>query len=548
MLSCRTSGPIFAIAICGCWPWGDACWRCSFVHPLFWWLRRAIRADQELLADAAAAGDNRHDYAEELVRLIRKNSQPSPMAVSAAMGIWESPSQLTRRISMLLDDTFRVQPTGSRSWKYQAFGLMMLLGAACSLITLQPAQSAADQSKIPNRIELKAESSGGTLTLSGTIDLSSKNDKPDGEKKEKNRDDSTKSGAGTLTLSGTIEMDSKDNKPDGKNKEQSHGSLIATHSLNVDIDPSKEPYYLAGFEIVLQPEDMKELKVTDEQKKQLRAVEAKYSAEDQKFFADRKGQDQKAVEKEFQKKYEADKKSIRKQVEKIFTPGQLTAIKRMVLRERAAVVFVNPEVAKKLDIDQEQQAKLNSIKEEFTESSKKDEKDKNDKMMAVLNDQQRAKIREAALGPLGQDFRNTQYVRVEGQSKPIPVPAIRPYPDFSDAEVQKSLGLSKEQQNQVRDILGGSATVNDRLLKELQKTLPAKDCKSLEYGLWRLFLQRPVDLVRVVYRHRQFRQKTIARRDRKNEGRGRKAPGRNGEKDENRAAKGAGRNTRSNRS
>jgi len=90
-----------------------------FAHPLFWWLRRAIRNDQELLADAAAAGDNRHDYAEELIRLIRKTTQPSPMAFSAAMGIWEGSSQLTRRISMLLDDTFRVHPTGSRRWRFK---------------------------------------------------------------------------------------------------------------------------------------------------------------------------------------------------------------------------------------------------------------------------------------------------------------------------------------------------------------------------------------------------------------------------------------------
>ena len=38
-----------------------------FAHPLFWWLRRAIRGDQELLADAVAAGDNRQDYAEDLL-------------------------------------------------------------------------------------------------------------------------------------------------------------------------------------------------------------------------------------------------------------------------------------------------------------------------------------------------------------------------------------------------------------------------------------------------------------------------------------------------
>ena len=53
-----------------------------FAHPLFWWLRRAIRGDQELLADAAAAGDDRPAYAEELLRLARKTAWPSPLAAS----------------------------------------------------------------------------------------------------------------------------------------------------------------------------------------------------------------------------------------------------------------------------------------------------------------------------------------------------------------------------------------------------------------------------------------------------------------------------------
>ena len=42
-----------------------------YAHPLFWWLRRAVRNDQECLADAAAAGPSRHDYAEELLRWAR---------------------------------------------------------------------------------------------------------------------------------------------------------------------------------------------------------------------------------------------------------------------------------------------------------------------------------------------------------------------------------------------------------------------------------------------------------------------------------------------
>ena len=115
--------------------WLLALGRCLLVllyaHPLFWWLRRAIRGDQELLADAAAAGDYRPAYAEELLRLIRQTAAPSLLAASAAVGIWEGSSQLSRRIAMLLDETFGVEPRGSRSWRYRTLAVLVLLGRPC---------------------------------------------------------------------------------------------------------------------------------------------------------------------------------------------------------------------------------------------------------------------------------------------------------------------------------------------------------------------------------------------------------------------------------
>jgi hypothetical protein len=116
-----------------------------FPHPLLWWLRRAIRGDQELLADAAAAGDNRPAYAEELLRLVHKTAYPSPMAASVAVGIWESSSQLSRRIAMLLDENFRVEARTPRRWRYRVLGLLAILGAACSLLTLQPARLGGEE-------------------------------------------------------------------------------------------------------------------------------------------------------------------------------------------------------------------------------------------------------------------------------------------------------------------------------------------------------------------------------------------------------------------
>jgi beta-lactamase regulating signal transducer with metallopeptidase domain len=117
-----------------------------FAHPLFWRLRRRIRNDQDAVADAVAARENRPDYAAELLGWVRLTAGLSPLRVSTAAGLWESSSQLTRRIAMLLDETFRVHTATSRRWKLQAAGLLVALGVVFSLVTLQPRGSAAEPS------------------------------------------------------------------------------------------------------------------------------------------------------------------------------------------------------------------------------------------------------------------------------------------------------------------------------------------------------------------------------------------------------------------
>ena len=104
-----------------------------------------MRNDQECLADAVAAGDARPDYAAELLRWVRLGPAASPARAWAAVGIWENASQLSRRIAMLLDEKRQIRPTGSRRWQCQAAGALLLLGAALSLLTLQPGQSPAQQ-------------------------------------------------------------------------------------------------------------------------------------------------------------------------------------------------------------------------------------------------------------------------------------------------------------------------------------------------------------------------------------------------------------------
>jgi BlaR1 peptidase M56 len=109
-----------------------------FAHPVYWWLRRRTREDQEMLADAAAA-DGRVDYAEALLAWARQTPDRPRLAAAGSLALWERPSQLKRRILMLLDRDFRVEPTCPRRWGLGVRGAMALSVLALSGLTFRPA-------------------------------------------------------------------------------------------------------------------------------------------------------------------------------------------------------------------------------------------------------------------------------------------------------------------------------------------------------------------------------------------------------------------------
>jgi hypothetical protein len=108
-----------------------------FAHPAYWWLRRRTREDQEVLADAAAA-DGRVDYAETLLARARQTPDWPRLAAAGSLALWERPSQLKRRILMLLDRDFRVEPTCPRRWDLGVRGATALSVVALSVLTFRP--------------------------------------------------------------------------------------------------------------------------------------------------------------------------------------------------------------------------------------------------------------------------------------------------------------------------------------------------------------------------------------------------------------------------
>ena len=112
-------------------------------QPFFWLLRRTIRLDQETLADAAAAEHaGRVPYAEQLLTWARSAAAAGrPPRIAAAVGLWESPSQLKRRLAILLDQQLNILRECSRRWKL-ATGLLCVASAVLlSLVTVEAQQS-----------------------------------------------------------------------------------------------------------------------------------------------------------------------------------------------------------------------------------------------------------------------------------------------------------------------------------------------------------------------------------------------------------------------
>ena len=120
-----------------------------YAQPLFWWLRRTIRADQEVLADAAAAtmhGDNRLAYAATLVGWARSWRRQHPGAIaSAALALWERPSMLHERVRLLIDRDYRVEEAAPRRWSLGAAFVALFASLVLSMVTLHPSPANAQE-------------------------------------------------------------------------------------------------------------------------------------------------------------------------------------------------------------------------------------------------------------------------------------------------------------------------------------------------------------------------------------------------------------------
>jgi beta-lactamase regulating signal transducer with metallopeptidase domain len=116
-----------------------------FFCPLFWWLRRQVRLCQEYIADAAvSAVAAPEDYAQFLITLA-----DAPGAPVAATGITGKPSDLFRRIAMLLENSGPVERRSPRGWSCTAAVALVALATVASGVGLKARASDEPQDRAP---------------------------------------------------------------------------------------------------------------------------------------------------------------------------------------------------------------------------------------------------------------------------------------------------------------------------------------------------------------------------------------------------------------
>jgi beta-lactamase regulating signal transducer with metallopeptidase domain len=157
------------------WAWNFATIAAAvlFYQPIYWWLRRQLRLNQDYLADDRAASvGSPEDYATCLVRLARIRGGSSGVALPA-MGICDRPSNLSRRVAMLISDRDRLEDRCPRTWSLVAAAATMLAILVAAGLRADATAPAPDEPKLratkATPQEVKPEPKGETFHYSGKV-------------------------------------------------------------------------------------------------------------------------------------------------------------------------------------------------------------------------------------------------------------------------------------------------------------------------------------------------------------------------------------------
>ncbi len=405
-----------------------------FYHPAVWWVSRRIRIEREHCCDDMAVvvcGSN-VDYAKALIAIEKSRSAPE-WAMAATGG---------KRAGATLGRVRRILgvPASNQRHAVDWAGGVILLALVSGLAICIPFSLAAPPAKpAPANSEPMKESdqSAGKPAIA------------DGQSDSGKR--------------------AKDSSSRGV-KPKIVGGISISASFRIGRSKPDNPIVLQGYDLLMQPAVVKDLKITADQKNRLHQVQSAYYADVRKFYQQRRKLPQDEVLKAFTQWQREQWSDTRKQVEKILTPKQTETLNDFVRQTKAFDYLSNPNPRRieKLRLTDEQQRKLSLFQEEENHWYRQEDDARTDKMLAVLTAPQREQLRKEAFGPLWPDSHPQWIIEIGGDVGKIYVPAD-PYPDLTREDVGKQLGLGPEQRNQVREALGGASDLAEKLVEEWRK-------------------------------------------------------------------------------
>ncbi len=148
----------------------------------------------------------------------------------------------------------------------------------------------------------------------------------------------------------------------------------------------------------------KELELTDQQKDKLRAIGQEYYEQTRRDWTGFRGMsagERKKKYAEIRQKNVERMKEIRKQVEKVLSPGQLERLKQINLRTRGAAALANPRVLSQLEVTESQKQRLRQIREQLQERIRKLQQETLEKTLGVLTSEQRKKLEDLTIEGFG---------------------------------------------------------------------------------------------------------------------------------------------------
>jgi Spy/CpxP family protein refolding chaperone len=157
---------------------------------------------------------------------------------------------------------------------------------------------------------------------------------------------------------------------------------------------------LPGFNMLRMENVQKELGLVPEQIQKLKDLGTKYY-EDMKADQDVWKNWQKmtpdertAKSAEMREKYKKRTEELRKSIEKVLLPNQLSALREVNLRAAGPGALANPRTLDALGVSDEQKQKLQQIRQEMFEQYQEVQKKSFEKSMSVLTPEQRERLKE----------------------------------------------------------------------------------------------------------------------------------------------------------